>query len=409
MNRIAYVSSTGDLFTMDPDGERPSQLTGGLQAGGGSPERVSQGGALAQPLRMNEYYAWPTWSADGTKLAASRVVVEEGGTNVTLQVIDARTGRSETVYEDAGGGLVAEGAPHYIYWAPSGDELSFLAATPDGLGLFLWDGTSGEQAAQIYQGGPLYYQWSKAAGAMALHIGSEVIWARPPDGGGSRQSFQSSGNFRVPAISPDGERLAYVDRAARRMGLYIAPTNDLGQARKVIDVGSPSAFMWSPDGTQIAVADQSVPGEALYDRLMLVPADGGPVTTLSSGQLSNDVWAFFWAPAGDKLAWVSVNADQRELEWVVSPTDGADADRLFSFQPSAEVFIMFSFFDQYAYSHSPWSPDGKFLVIAGSKGDAARRSNGRTPTGDRIYVLDVEGTTEPRDLGAGVLAVWSWN
>ena len=409
VNRIAYVGPNGDLFTVDPDGEGLSRLTGGLQAGGGPPGRVSQGAVQAQPLRMNEYYTWPTWSADGTKLAVSRVVVKDGGTDVTLQVMDAGTGRSETVYENDGGGLVAEGAPHYIYWAPSGDELSFLAATADGLGLFVWDGTPGKQAGQINQGRPLYYQWSKDAGAMALHIGLEVVWARPPEGRGSLQSFQSSGNFRVPAISPNGERLAYVDLADGRMGLYIAPTNDLDQARKIIDVGSSSAFMWSPDGTQIAVADQSVPRNPLYDRLMLVPTDGGPFTTLSPGQSSNDVWAFFWAPAGDKLAWVSVNAEERELEWVVSSTNGSDAKRLFSFQPSAEVFIMLSFFDQYAHSHSPWSPDGKFLVIAGTKGDTARRSNGRTPTGDRIYVLDVEGTTEPRDLGAGVLAVWSWN
>ena len=404
VNRIAYVSPNGHLFTVDPNGDGLSQLTGGLQAGSGS-----EGGVQAQPLRMNEYYTWPTWSADGTKLAASRVVVEEGGTDVTLQVMDARTGRSETVYEDDGGGLVAQGAPHYIYWAPSGDELSFLAATSDGLGLFVWDGTPGKPAGQINQGGPLYYQWSKDAGAMALHIGLEVIWAKPPDGGGARQSFESSGSFRVPAISPDGDSLAYVDLEDGRMGLYVARTNDLGQARKIMDVGSPSAFMWSPDGTQIAVADQSVPRGPLFDRLMLVPVDGSPITTLSSGRSSNDVWAFFWAPAGDKLAWVSVNADEQELEWVVSPSDGSDTKRLFSFQPSPEVFILLSFFDQYGYSHSPWSPDGKFLVVAGSKGEAARRSNGRTPTGDRIYILDVEGTAEPRDLGAGVLAVWSWN
>ena len=191
--------------------------------------------------------------------------------------------------------------------------------------------------------------------------------------------------------------------------MYIAPTDDLSQARKIIDVGSPSAFMWSPDGTQIAVADQSVARAPLFDRLMLVPVEGGPVTTLSSGLSSGEVWAFFWAPAGDKLAWVSVNSAERKVEWVVSPSDGSDVKRLFVFQPSSEVFIMLSFFDQYAYSHSPWSPDGKFLVVAGTKGEAARRSNGRTPTGDRIYILDAEGNAEPRDLGAGVLAVWSWN
>jgi len=49
------------------------------------------------------------------------------------------------------------------------------------------------------------------------------------------------------------------------------------------------------------------------------------------------------------------------------------------------------------------------LVVAGTKGKVALRSNGRTPTGDRIFVLDVEGNGSPSDLGAGVLGVWSWN
>ncbi len=147
----------------------------------------------------------------------------------------------------------------------------------------------------------------------------------------------------------------------------------------------------------------------ISDWLMLVPVDGGPITTLTSGVDSSEVWAFFWSPAGDKLAWVSVNAEEQELEWVVSPSDGSNNKRLFSFQPSSEVFIMLSFFDQYGYSHTPWSPDGKWLVVAGTKGKVALRNNGRTPTGDRVYVLDVEGVEGPRDLGAGVLAVWSWS
>ena len=109
------------------------------------------------------------------------------------------------------------------------------------------------------------------------------------------------------------------------------------------------------------------------------------------------------------MAWVAVNAEEQELEWVVSSSDGSDHKKLFSFNPSSETQIMLSFFDQYAYSHSPWSPDGKSLVVAGTKGRVALRNNGRTPSGHRIYVLDVEGNESPRDLGAGVQAVWSWN
>ena len=400
INRIAYVSPNGDLFTVDPDGGDLSQLTGGFQV-----DQDAGGGVQAQPLRLNEYYAWPTWSADGTKLAASRVVVGDDRAEITVQVMDARTGRSETVYVNDQPGLVADGAPHYIYWAPSGNTLSFLATTSDGLGLFVWDGTPGNPAMLVEQGAPLYFQWSNDGGVMALHIGSDITMSRPLAGGASGQTIESTTGFRVPAISPDGESLAYVAAADGGMGLYLTPVDDFSQARKITDVGVSSAFLWSPDGATLVVGDQSNPRIPFFDRLMLVPVEAGAATTLST----EGVIAFYWAPTGDKLAWVEVNTAEREMEWVVSRSDGSDAKKLFGFRPSSEVFIMLSFFDQYAYSHSPWSPDGKFLVVAGSKGEVARRSNGRTPTGDRIYVLDTEGGSDPRDLGPGVLAFWSWN
>ena len=400
VDRIAYVSPNGDLYTVDPDGGDLSQLTGGFQAGQGP-----EGSAQAQPLRLNEYYTWPTWSADGTKLAASRVVVADDRTKVSVQVLDARTGRSDTVYENEQVSLIADGTPHYIYWAPSGDSLSFLAVTPERLSLFLWDGTPGKPVDLVASGAPLYYQWSNDAGAMALHVGTDITVARPPVGGTPDKTIQSSGGFRVPAISRDGTRLAYVAASNGGIALYVTPVDDLSQGRKIVDVGAISAFLWSPDGTRLAVVDQPNPRNPLFDRLMLVPVEDGPVTTLST----EEVMAFYWAPTGDKLTWVEVNAAEQELEWVVSSSDGLNVKRLFGFRPSSEVFIMLSYFDQYAYSHSPWSPDGKYLVVAGSKGEAATRSNGRAPTGDRIYVLDAEGGAAPRDLGAGVLAFWSWN
>ena len=414
VNRIAYVSPNGDLFTVDPDGRGLSQLTGGLQAERGSAGQSSlgqssQGGIQAQPLRLNEYYTWPTWSPDGTKLAASRVVVREDKTDVSVQVLDARTGRSETVYENDQATMIADGTPHYIYWAPAGKALSFLVATSNGLALFVWDGTPGNSADLLERGAPLYFQWSQDAGLMVLHVGPDITLARTPFESAPRQTLQASGGFRVPAISPDGASLAYVAATDGEMGLYVAPISDLGQARKIVDVSELSAFLWSPDGTQLAVGDQTNPRVPFFNRLMLVPVGGGPVTTLSPGLSTQGVMAFYWAPTGDKLAWVAINTADQEIEWMVSPSDGSGVKGLFGYQPSSEGLIMLSFFDQYAYSHSPWSPDGKSLVVAGTQGKAARSSNGRTPTGDRIYVLDAEGDTAPLDLGAGVLAFWSWN
>lgn len=409
MNRIAYVSPKGDLFTVDPDGSGLLQLTGGFHAQSDIPELSHTGGVQVQPLQINEFYTWVTWCADGTKLAASKVVLNPDRPEVSVQILDAQTGNNEIVYRNGLAGLIAEGAPHYIYWAPIGDQLSFLAATPDGLSLFVWDGIPGHSANLVDRGAPLYYQWSPDAQSMAIHLGPEIIWMKSPIEGGSRESFRSPGNFRALSISPDGQTLAYVDESDNALGLYVSAINDLQHGKKIIDVGATVAFMWSPDGTQLAVADQSNPRSQLFDRLILVPVESGSIMPLTIDNNVGDISSFFWSPSGDKLAWVAVNAEEQELEWVVSLSDGSDQKKLFSFNPSSETQIMLSFFDQYAYSHSPWSPDGKSLVVAGTKGRVALRNNGRTPSGHRIYVLDVEGNESPRDLGAGVQAVWSWN
>ena len=409
VNRIAYISPGGELFTVDPTGTNLVQLTGNIKDQVDIPGLDLRNGTQFQPLQLNEYHTWPTWSADGMKLAASKVKLNGDSADVSIQILDAFTGRSETIYENGLAGLVAEGAPHYIYWAPIGNQLSFLASTSDGLSLFVKDEQLSNQVNVINRGAPLYYQWSSNAQSMAIHLGLDIIWANAPGPNGTTESFRSAGNFRTPAISPNGQDLAYVDEDDSGSALFISPVSDLNQSTKFINLGYNSAVMWSPDGTQLAIANQSNPGTPLYDQLMLVPLDGSPAINLTSGNNPSEVWAFFWSPKGDKLAWVAVNPEEQELEWMVSPSNGSYNKSLFSFQPSSEVFIMLSFFDQYAYSHSPWSPDGKSLVVAGTKGKVALRSNGRTPTGARIFVLDVEGNGSPSDLGAGVLGVWSWN
>jgi len=70
---------------------------------------------------------------------------------------------------------------------------------------------------------------------------------------------------------------------------------------------------------------------------------------------------------------------------------------------------MLTFFDQYAYSHLPWSPDGTWLVVTGTKTEPFARRNGETPKGDRVYILDVEGVAPLSELAEGNLAFWSWN
>ena len=117
--------------------------------------------------------------------------------------------------------------------------------------------------------------------------------------------------------------------------------------------------------------------------------------------------AFYWSPNSELLAWVALDSDRQLFKWRVSESFQDNGRDVFYFQPSGEFFTLLNFFDQYAYSHSPWSPDSSKLVIAGSPEQAFERRNGHTPTGSRVFLLDVTGDGAPLEMAAGNLAFWS--
>ena len=111
---------------------------------------------------------------------------------------------------------------------------------------------------------------------------------------------------------------------------------------------------------------------------------------------------------------MGVNQEDHSFNWNVwnaaspLPGDGGESRALMTFQPSRDVLTMLGFFDQYAYSHSPWSPDSSRLVVAGTETLPYERRNGHTPTGSRVFVIDVSGGEPPREIAEGTLAFWSW-
>ena len=399
VNRVVYVNRDGDLYTVSPDGTDPVQLTGALRAG-----ETPRGGPLAQGLNLEEYYAWPTWAPDGAKVAASRVVLREGNLEVSVQVINVDPLTTAVIFSNDVPSLVADGAPHYLYWSPDSRYLAFLAAVERGLTLYVWDSASDGEAVPVATGAPLYFHWA-VDNSMVLHVGPEIKVIGPPGSGVEQGIASESVGFRVPAFSPDGSSLAYVANSDAGSVLLVAPVDEPAAARRLVDLGPMAAFQWAPDSSALLVAERRNPGAPLFERLLLVSADGGELVELANEQLL----AFFWSPTGERIAWVAVDTEERRLEWVVAPAASGEAQRLFRFNPSGGTFTMLAFFDQYGYSHSPWSPDGNSLVFAADAADIVHRRNGATPTGEQVYILDVVGGGGPRDIAAGGLAFWSWN
>ena len=421
VDRIAYIGPHGDLFTINPDGSDERRLTGVSRvrsrpsdpAGPASPSDTSAFYQV-QDLDFNESYAWPTWSPQGTRLAASRVqIAPNRALEVSVQVIDAASGVGRIVYENDVPGLIADGSPHYLYWSPDGELLSFLATTRQGMTLFAVNPDKSDGAIALERGAPLYFSWSGNGQNLIVHARDEVKLLRRPLLVDGPQHLASAAGFRTPALSADGESWAWSSGDASGSVIYVGGSGG-STALHILDTGPLVAFMWSPDGQTLAVADNPDPRGRIYQRLRLVSADGSGLRTL----VEEPLLAFYWSPDSARLAWVGVDAEEQVFEMNISPAVEAgllgdaqppDARELFRFRPSGQVFTMFSFFDQYAYSHSPWSPDSTRLVVAGSEGPVAERRNGHSPTGARVYVLDAVGDTPPSEIAQGSVAFWSWN
>ena len=184
VDRIVYVGTGGDLFTIKADGTDPQQLTGNNQLRPGPPEiqEPAEPGARqisaafpGQTLNFSQFYAWPTWSPDGARLAVSRVQLQsEQEATVSIQAIDAITGRADTVYTNEVPALIADGVPHYLNWAPDGRSLGFIASTPRGLTLFVSSVFSNEAPVTVETGAPLYFSWANDSRGLLLHSGPEI-------------------------------------------------------------------------------------------------------------------------------------------------------------------------------------------------------------------------------------------
>jgi len=361
---------------------------------------------VAQSLDLSTVYAWPTWSPDGSKLAASRLQVSGNRAELSIQVIDAITGRASTVYQNDPSAftLVAQTAPHYLYWSPDNHSLAFIAGTAEGLTLFVVDTADPGNQVAVHTGAPIYFHWAGDGNSILLHAGADVKLVEKPFTGARGLASDTVG-FRAPALSPDGHLLAYSVASPAGGLLMVAETANPSAARAVLPVGVLAAFMWSPDGAELAVVDQQDTNSAIFQRLRVVAADGSATRTITEEL----VLAFYWSPNGERIAWAALDREEQVFNWKVPPSSGAPVRQLCRFQPSNQVFAMLSFFDQFAYSHSPWSPDSSQLVVAGTLAPIFSRRNGQTPTGDRIFILDVAGEAAPREIASGTLACWSWN
>ncbi len=384
--RVVFVGPRFDVWSVQSNGGDPERFTGG---GASAPSGTNI--ALRPQQAQSVRYTWPTWSPDGRLVALSRTPGLDGNALTNLVLLDADGSTERQLHETVPGSvpLVANGAPHYALWAPTSEFLSFVAPRGPGRGLGLFAvRVDGGEPYEVSANAPLYHVWSPDGRYILVHQREQLLLHDTHD----RSTLDldaDSFRYRVPAFSPDGERIAYVvDEGGT--GKLVTSNLDGTDRVTLMDISGEAAFAWSPAGGRIAVATKQS-SRLFYAELRVVKDNGSdPPRLLAPGRTA----AFYWSPDGERIARAAYDD---VLTWqVVDPSGGVG--HLTRFIPTPDYLTHLQFFDQFAPSHLIWSADSAKLVFAG----AVERD-----VGPQVWVVDMVGSDAPHPIAEGRLAFWA--
>ena len=400
VNRIAIVGLDGQIYTIDTDGSHSRRI---------SPE--------------TGVFTWPTWSPDARKLAFSGVNEDEGGNlRISLFVFSSASSKISELYVGEPGvvGLLAEEVVQYALWSPDSAKLAFVVLTSQGQSLFLDDPRDSVGPTLVLDQGPLWMSWSPDSQYLLVHRGADHFLVNTLEGIRVDDVGISASGYRVPAWRPPGAivTLASEDGPGRYTILNAEVDRDgLGVQQPITslrEIGFPltPAFIWSPSGEVLALAGSTLvvsylglPIFVYRDLVLLFEGESAQEILIQ-----DDVIAYFWSPDSSRLAYVSPSPIEGSLRWTVLNVVNGDRWPLVDFIPSRDQLTVFQFFDQYAYSHSLWSPDSRSLVFAGkltNRATPAFSTSEVARQGSHIIVVGTDPGPSTQTIADGILGFWS--
>ena len=313
---------------------------------------------------------------------------------------------------------MAVGVFYYPMWSPDGSRLAFIASEGDSLRLFVDIVDDAFAPNPVLDNGPLWMSWSPDSRRLFVHRADSHFLVETLEDRVEVLSLRiRSGRYRVPSWQPGSGKATFIAENERAgFSLYSAEVSideGIGKRERLADVQGDAPFLWSPDGEALAAAGPSV----IYVYLGLAVGVHSGLTVYGGGLGRGAGWRrrTRWSPHSGRRTAPGSRTSQCPtkpgvLRWMMLDVEDGSSWPLVDFVPTLDQLTMFQFFDQYAYSHSLWSPDGRSLVFAGNLEDQATVvSHGSAQPADRsyIYVMDTERAPLVSSVAEGLLGVWS--
>ena len=370
-DRIVVATGDGRIYHVDPNGADRVDLVG------------EDDPAASQPV----------WRPDGRRLGWSQG--DGAGPGIATSHIDGSEVRLATTPFNG----------YFGYWDPTSSLIGFLGNAAPGTGLVLDDGSGTAISRTVDSDTFYYFSWSPDGARWVVHSGSGM---RIVGLDGERTTIDlDRAAFRAPTWAPDGTIiLAVTHRDGSTIVRYDPATGDVDD---LLDVGAITNFVLDPTGRRLAIESINIgtspDGESEQRALRSQPAPSAEViiydiATGATEQAFDSVsGGFWWSPDGTQLAVLIGELDGATLwnRWRVWSDGEPFLTERFAITPTfASAYV--PFFDQFAQSVTPWSPDSGLFVYAGT--DAAGSSG--------VFVQRAEPETPARQIADdGVIAFWS--
>ncbi len=182
----------------------------------------------------------------------------------------------------------------------------------------------------------------------------------------------------MPAISPDGKRIAFASNRNGNWDIFLMPISGGKVVQLTDDAADELNPSWSPDGTQLVYSRQN-PGNSRWE--MWTSAASNPQTANFIGYGLFPQWcpvAATGETGGDKILFqlARERGSRAFAIWTIDYANGAAGNAT---QIAAETEL--------ALINPTWSPDGQWIVFA--KADA-EQDNGR-PAASDLWMVSAEG------------------
>ena len=190
-------------------------------------------------------------------------------------------------------------------------------------------------------------------------------------------TFFATRTFSQTAISPDGKRVAWVEKTAPgKSSIYVAEINGAGKPRRITagtaaKGASEDSIAWSPDSKRFAfLSDAAHPGQP---QVYVISMSGGVARKITNvrGLLASPGWS----PDGKSLAVLFTENAPRAAGPLVAEVhqtgvikEAVAEQRLAIIDLRTQKLRQISPADMYVYEYD-WSPDGKQFVTTAAHGN----------------------------------------